>query len=123
MKPYYPVVRVFGILLACFSLTMLAPLLFSHYAGDGAETAYDEAMLISLTVGLGLWWAARRHREDLKVRDGFLLVVMVWALLPVFACLPFILPPRSMIAAVSASAGVQVGAVQFPHLGHHLEFG
>ena len=91
MKPYYPVVRVFGILLACFSLTMLAPLLFSHYAGDGAETAYDEAMLISLTVGLGLWWTARRHREDLKVRDGFLLVVMVWALLPVFACLPFIL--------------------------------
>jgi trk system potassium uptake protein TrkH len=25
------------------------------------------------------------------VRDGFLMVVMVWALLPVFACLPFIL--------------------------------
>jgi ABC-type sugar transport system permease subunit len=39
----------------------------------------------------GLWWTARHHKEDLKVRDGFLLVVLVWALLPVFACLPFIL--------------------------------
>jgi hypothetical protein len=25
MKPYYPVIRVFGVLLACFSLTMLVP--------------------------------------------------------------------------------------------------
>ena len=91
MSAYYPVIRVFGVLLACFSLTMLAPLLFSHFVQDGAESAYDETALLSLAVGLGLWWAARRHKEDLKVRDGFLLVVMVWALLPVFACLPFIL--------------------------------
>jgi trk system potassium uptake protein TrkH len=36
-------------------------------------------------------WAARHEKHELKVRDGFLLVVMVWALLPVFAGLPFIL--------------------------------
>jgi trk system potassium uptake protein TrkH len=81
---------VFGVLLACFALTMLVPLLFSHAIGDGAESAYDEALLLSLATGAGLWWAARHEKHDLKVRDGFLLVAMVWALLPVFASLPLI---------------------------------
>ena len=90
MKPYYPVIRVFGVLLVCFSLTMLAPWIYSYTIRDGAQDAYDEALLLSLLTGLGLWWAARHHRHELKVRDGFLLVVMVWALLPVFACLPLI---------------------------------
>jgi trk system potassium uptake protein TrkH len=61
MSPYYPVIRVFGVLLACFSLTMLVPLLFSHFVHDGAESAYDEALLLSLATGAGLWWAARRE--------------------------------------------------------------
>ena len=90
MKPYYPVIRVFGVLLVCFSLTMLVPWIYSYTIRDGAQDAYDEALLLSLLTGLGLWWAARHHRHELKVRDGFLLVVMVWALLPVFACLPLI---------------------------------
>jgi trk system potassium uptake protein TrkH len=46
---------------------------------------------VTFLTGLGLWWAARHEKHELKVRDGFLLVVMVWALLPVFAGLPFIL--------------------------------
>ena len=90
MSSYYPVIRVFGVLLACFALTMLVPLLFSHAIGDGAESAYDEALLLSLATGAGLWWSARHEKHELKVRDGFLLVVMVWSLLPVFACLPLI---------------------------------
>jgi trk system potassium uptake protein TrkH len=59
---------------------------------DGAESAYDET---------ACWFRHRQAsacggrrattRSDLKVRDGFLLVVLVWALLPVFACLPLIL--------------------------------
>ena len=90
MKPYYPVIRVFGVLLAGFSLTMIIPWVFSRMIGDGAQSAYDEAVLLSLATGLGLWWAARHEKHDLKVRDGFLMVVLVWAVLPVFACLPFI---------------------------------
>lgn len=90
MKPYYPVIRVFGVLLAGFSLTMIIPWVYSRMIGDGAQSAYDEAVFLSLATGLGLWWAARHQKHDLKVRDGFLMVVLVWAVLPVFACLPFI---------------------------------
>ena len=91
MERYYPVVRVFGLLLVGFALTLLVPLTFSWWLNDGATSAYDEAFLLTLTVGLALWWPARRARADLKVRDGFLMVVLVWTLLPVFAGLPLML--------------------------------
>ena len=91
MKRFYPVIRVFGVLLMGFSLALLIPLLLSWYWQDGAASAYDEAFLLTFGTGLGLWWAARNEKAELKVRDGFLMVVMVWALLPVYACLPLIL--------------------------------
>lgn len=91
MKRFYPVIRVFGVLLMCFSLTLLVPLLFSWYWQDGAVTSYDEAFLLAFLTGFGLWWTTRNEKHDLKVRDGFLMVVMVWTLLPVYACLPLIL--------------------------------
>ena len=90
MTRYYPVVRVFGVLLVGFALAMLVPASLSWYWQDGAESAYDEAFLLTLATGAGLWWSARRVRGELKVRDGFLMVVMVWTLLPIFAALPLI---------------------------------
>lgn len=91
MQRFAPVIRIFGVLLTCFSMTMLVPLAMSWIWHDGAESAYDEAFLITLITGLGLWWAARHQKRDLKIRDGFLMVVMVWVLLPVFAALPLLL--------------------------------
>ncbi|MDP1652581.1 MAG: potassium transporter TrkG [Rhodocyclaceae bacterium] len=91
MKRFHPVIRVFGVLLMGFALTLLVPLLLSWYWQDGATTAYDETFLLTFCTGLGLWWTARNEKQDLKVRDGFLMVVMVWTLLPVYAGLPLIL--------------------------------
>jgi len=88
MRRYYPVIRVFGVLLMGFALTLLAPLLLSWWLRDGAESAYDDAFLLTFATGCGLWWVTRRETRELKVRDGFLMVVMVWTLLPVFASLP-----------------------------------
>ncbi|TSA19172.1 MAG: TrkH family potassium uptake protein [Betaproteobacteria bacterium] len=88
MERYYPVVRVFGLLLVCFALTLLVPLILSWWLDDGATSAYDEAFLLALATGMALWWPARNAKAELKVRDGFLMVVLVWTLLPVFAAMP-----------------------------------
>ena len=90
MYSYYPIVRIFGVLLIGFSATMLVPWIFSYVISDGAQSAYDEALLLTFATGAMLWWSARAAKKDLKVRDGFLMVVLVWVLLPLFACLPFI---------------------------------
>ncbi len=91
MKRFLPVFRVFGILLMCFALTLLVPLALSWLWQDGATTAYDEAFLIAFGTGLILWLATRRAQRELKTRDGFLMVAMVWVLFPLFACLPLML--------------------------------
>ena len=88
MQRYYPVVRVFGVLLVGFALTLLVPLAYSWWLDDGAGAAYDEAFLLTLVTGLALWWSARSVDSEIKVRDGFLMVVLVWTVLPVFASMP-----------------------------------
>ena len=82
MKRFYPVIRVFGVLLMSFALTMLVPLLLSWYWQDGAASAYDETFLLTFATGFGLWWASRHETHELKIRDGFLMVVLVWTVLP-----------------------------------------
>ncbi|MDP1607458.1 MAG: potassium transporter TrkG [Rhodocyclaceae bacterium] len=91
LQRFYPLLRVFGVLLMGFALTLLAPLLLSWYWRDGATAAYDEAFLLSFGAGFILWWVARNEKHELKVRDGFLMVVLVWTLLPAFASLPLLL--------------------------------
>jgi len=85
------VARVFARLLIIFAGTMLLPLAASWLLDDGAQFAYDEGVLITLLCGLALWWWTRRHRGELQIKDGFLLVVMTWTLLPAFATLPLVI--------------------------------
>ncbi|MGB7988211.1 MAG: TrkH family potassium uptake protein, partial [Candidatus Methylophosphatis roskildensis] len=78
MRRYYPVLNAFGIILFCFGLMLLPPLALSWLLHDGAEAAYDEALLITAAIGLVLWQSTRHGKGELSNRDAFLLVAMVW---------------------------------------------
>jgi trk system potassium uptake protein TrkH len=91
MQRYYPVVRVLSLVIFMFGMTMLVPLLLSWFMHDGAESAFDEAFLLTVGTGFGLWWVTRREVRDLTIRDGFLMVALVWTVLPVYAALPLVL--------------------------------
>ncbi|HEX5803904.1 MAG TPA: potassium transporter TrkG [Azospira sp.] len=82
------VLNALAIILGIFALTMFVPLGVSWYYQDGAERAYDEAILVALGSAGLLWLATRRRRRDLTVRDGFLLVALTWVVLPFYAALP-----------------------------------
>jgi len=82
------VLNALAVILGIFALTMFSPLIVSWYYQDGAERAYDEAILIALGTALVVWLATRRQRRDLTVRDGFLLVALTWIVLPFYAALP-----------------------------------
>ncbi len=90
MSNAFSVLRVFALILLMFGTTMLLPLSASWIFNDGAQSAYDEGIVITLLAALALWWFTRRHHEELKVRDGFLLVVLTWVGLPVFATIPLL---------------------------------
>ena len=97
----FPILHVLGMIVMVFGLSMLAPLLLAELSLDGAERAYDEATLITIGSGLLMYLLGRHWRRELKTRDGILLVVLTWALLPGFAALPlmFYMPDLSLADA------------------------
>ena len=80
---------------------MLIPLGLALWGNDGARFVFEEAMLITMSCGLLMWLATRRYKRELQTRDGFLLVVLVWSVLPAFAMLPllFYLPELNLSMA------------------------
>jgi trk system potassium uptake protein TrkH len=91
MKRYYPVIRVLSLVILMFGLTMLFPLSLSWFLDDGAFESFDEAF-----PAYRRYWRRPvvRHpqeKRDLTIRDGFLMVALVWTLLPIYAALPLVL--------------------------------
>lgn len=85
------VARVLALILLIFSTTMLLPVAAAWIYRDGAQHAYDEAIVITLLSGALLWLATRHHRRELQVKDGFLLVVLTWTVLPLYAAIPLLI--------------------------------
>jgi trk system potassium uptake protein TrkH len=88
---FAPALYILGILITGFGLLMLLPLSLSWLSGDGAHSAYDEAVLITVASGTLLSLSVRRQKREMSVRDSFLLVSLIWSLLPAFGALPLYL--------------------------------
>ena len=84
------VLHVLSLIIVLFSACMLVPLGFSFALGDAALYAYDGSFAITLLSGGVLWLATHKARRELQTRDGFLLVALVWTVLPAFATLPLL---------------------------------
>jgi trk system potassium uptake protein len=74
-----------------FSATLLVPLGFAFAAGDEALHDYDIALLTTVAAACFDRGRTRGHKRELQPRDGFLLVTLVWTVLPAFASLPLLL--------------------------------
>jgi len=85
------VLNVLSRVLLLFAVTMTVPGAFSYALDDGAQLSFAYAMAATLIAGLVLWVATFHERRELQVRDGFLLVALVWTVLPGFATLPLLL--------------------------------
>jgi trk system potassium uptake protein TrkH len=90
-RSLFPVLNVLGAIIVIFSVTMFVPLAFAFFGKDAALPAYDNAIIITLLCGGALFLATRRYQRELLPRDGFLLVTLVWSVLPAFATLPLLL--------------------------------
>lgn len=109
MSRFFAVANVLGKMILVFGFTMLAPLCFSLWTNDGAQSAFYQTILITTGSGMILWLATRRYRREMQIRDGFMLVVLVWSVLPAFAMLPllFVLPELSLsMAYFEATSGL-----------------
>jgi trk system potassium uptake protein TrkH len=82
------VTALVGRMLVLFALLMAVPLAFALAAHDPAEDAFLIAIGVTFAAGVLLTLATRRFRRELQLRDGFVLVTLIWLVLPAFAALP-----------------------------------
>ncbi|WP_458524454.1 TrkH family potassium uptake protein [Onishia taeanensis] len=85
------ILRILGLLLMLFSLTLLPPVLISLLFADGAWSSFIIAMAITVGTGALLYWPNRKARKELRTRDGFLIAALFWTVLGLFGALPLML--------------------------------
>ena len=88
---FHVILNILGILLALFSTSLLPPLALSLIYSDTTTTAFLVAYLVTLATGLACYLPTRRQGRDLRLRDGFLIVVLFWTVLASFGALPLLL--------------------------------
>jgi trk system potassium uptake protein TrkH len=124
MKPLV-VQKVLGLLLTLFSLSMLPPVLVSFWYKDGTALPFLTAFVLILVSGLLIWLPVFRRRDDLRLRDGFLVVVLFWTVLGLSGSLPFVLADdpnlsitdaifESMSGLTTTGATVIIGIDELP---------
>ncbi len=94
--------RVLGILLAWFSVTMLVPIAIGMLYADGSLKPFLLSFVITLITGLMVWYPVRKQRDDLRLRDGFLIVVLFWTVLGTFGALPMLFSPATALSFTDA---------------------
>jgi trk system potassium uptake protein TrkH len=98
--------RILGILLMLFSFTMLPPIVVALWYGDGAVPPFAIAFLLTFMAGAVFWAPVQGQKRELRLRDGFMVVVMFWTVLGLTGSLPFTLatnPHMSLTDAVFES--------------------
>ncbi len=95
--------KILGLLLMVFSTTMIPPIIVSLYTNDGALLPFVYGFFITLGIGTGMWYPVRNSKDMLRVRDGFLIVVLFWTVLGMCGGTPFIFAEEPHMSFTDAS--------------------
>jgi trk system potassium uptake protein len=85
------IAHILGLMLAFFSVAYVLPILWSLGAQDGQVLDFVAAAGINLVVGFGIAGLTRKHRRELKARDGFVLVTLSWILMSISGAIPLLI--------------------------------
>jgi trk system potassium uptake protein TrkH len=85
------VANVLGFTILLFAGTMVVPMMGSLLMQDGQIVVFIQAFALAILIGSALWMGTFRYRAELRPRDGFLLVSMVWTTLPLIGTIPLLL--------------------------------
>lgn len=90
------VLHILGQLLLIFTATYLLPIATALIAADGTVREFALAAVLTFSVGLVMALATRGHKQELKSRDGFLLVTLAWVVMSALSTVPLLLLIRDL---------------------------
>ena len=73
-----PIVHVLSKLAVLYAVLLLVPTLVSYLYHDSAFNAFTGTALATLAGSTAVWAATRKHDRELRPRDGFTLVFLLW---------------------------------------------
>lgn len=94
---YKTILRLIGLLLLLYSFSMLPPLLINIIFAEAVWVPFIAPYLLCAVLGLVLWRSFRNHQHLLKIREGFLIVVIIWFSISAISVLPFLLSIFSVV--------------------------
>jgi trk system potassium uptake protein TrkH len=103
MKRLLSILHLTCFTMVLFSMSMLIPAGVAAYMGDGTLDPFLEGFALALVLGLIPYLLTRQYRSELQPRDGFLLVSLVWTVLPALATIPFLIYFRDAGTPISFS--------------------
>ncbi|WCN07420.1 TrkH family potassium uptake protein [Marinomonas mediterranea] len=115
------ILRVIGILVMVFSLSLIPPIIVSLIYQDDTLGAFASALAINLLSGFLIWFPVRNQRADLKIRDGFVVTVLFWFVLGLSGSVPFLISTDPVLTFTDAlfesiSALTTTGATIITHI-------
>ena len=84
--------RILGLLAMGFAATLSVPLLLSLYDGDGLVPIWLQSALTLGVIGAVMWLPGRTAQREMRLRDTYLIVTLVWMGLSFAAAYPFMTP-------------------------------
>lgn len=96
------ITRIVGSLVILFSGTMIVPGLVALIYRDGGGRAFSQTFIFAFILGVLLWWPNRKQKNDLKPRDGFLIVVLFWTVLGSVGAMPFVFSDELKLSITDA---------------------
>ncbi len=94
--------KIVGFLIAGASLMMFPPALVSWWYQDGTADIFLLSAAILFALGMAIFLPVRHIHQELRLRDGFLIVAACWLALALVGALPFLLLPWPEISYVDA---------------------
>ena len=120
------ITRIVGQLLMVFSTTLLPPIIVDLLYREDAGQAFFFSYLFLIGLGFVLYFPMRQQRAELRLRDGFVVVVLFWLVLGMAGAAPlFLYEPlhigfadalfESISGLTTTGATVLVGLDAMPH--------
>jgi len=98
------IIRILGLFLLLFSLTLLVPAAISVLYGDGELVHFTGSIFITAFLGIMFWYPVRDKTGNLRSREAFIVVCVFWVVLGFIGSLPFILGAHLSIADAAFEA-------------------